>query len=290
MGGSSLVRGARDRLGGLIFQQVAGADGERRHIQIHEATGERWFADDRPIRRVHADASMFVGGLRALLLQSLHPLAMAGVADHSDYKSDPWGRLQRTGYFLAVTTFGTAADAERAMAGVRSIHERVRGTTADGRAYSAGDPHLLRWVHVAEVDSFLTSYQRFSGSPLDKRGRDGYVADTARVAEALGIADPPRSEAELREQLSAFRPELTSTPAARDAARYLLLRPPVPWFARPPIAVLQAAAVASLPAWARWPLRLPFVPVTEATVVQASGRALVRTLGWAISGSPVSAA
>lgn len=272
----------RDKLGAVIFERVAGEGGERMHTRIYDTPGERWFAEDSMIRRVHADPSMFVGGLRALLLQSLHPLAMAGVAQHSDYKGDPWGRLQRTSYFLAVTTFGTAKDAAAAVAMVRSIHERVSGTTSDGRPYSAGDPHLLRWVHVAEVDSFLTSYQRFSGSPLDKRGRDGYVADTARVAEELGIADPPRSEQELRDQLTAFRPELESTPEARDAARYLLLRPPVPWFARPPVALLQAAAVASLPAWARWPLRLPFVPVTEATVVQASGRALVKSIGWVI--------
>ncbi|MEP6651353.1 MAG: oxygenase MpaB family protein [Lapillicoccus sp.] len=282
VGGSSVVRGVRDRLGAVIFERVAGSEGDKRRERIANATGDRWFAEDRPIRRVHADPSMFVGGLRALLLQSLHPLAMAGVAEHSDYKSDPWGRLQRTGHFLAVTTFGTAKDAEQAVAMVQSIHQRVRGTAPDGRPYSAGDPHLLRWVHVAEVDSFLTTYQRFSGSPLDRAGRDGYVADTARVAEALGIEAPPQTEAELRDQLNAFRPELESTPAARESARYLLLKPPVPWFARPPVAVLQAAAVASLPAWARWPLRLPFVPVTEATVVQASGRALVRSIGWAI--------
>ncbi|MGI8699861.1 MAG: oxygenase MpaB family protein [Nocardioidaceae bacterium] len=272
----------RSRLSTVLFERVAGNDGERMHSRIHETPGSRWFAEDSPIRRVHADPSMFVGGLRALLLQSLHPLAMAGVAQHSDYKGDPWGRLQRTSYFLAVTTFGTAEDAQRAVESVRSIHQRVRGTAADGRPYSAGDPHLLRWVHVAEVDSFLTVYQRFSGSPLDRAGRDGYVADTARVAEALGIAEPPRTEAALRDQLTAFRPELQSTPEARNAARYLLLKPPVPWFARPPVAVLQVAAVASLPSWARWPLRLPFVPVTEATVVQASGRALVRSIGWVI--------
>lgn len=272
----------RDKLGAVLFERVAGQGGEKMQARIHDTPGDRWFAPDSMIRRVHADPSMFVGGLRALLLQSLHPLAMAGVAQHSDYKNDPWGRLQRTSYFLAVTTFGTAADADKAVAMVRTVHERVQGTTPDGRPYSAGDPHLLRWVHVAEVDSFLTCYQRFSGSPLDRRGRDAYVADTSRVAEALGIADPPRSEAALRDQLTAFRPELESTPEARDAARYLLLRPPVPWYARPPVAVLQAAAVASLPSWARWPLRLPFVPVSEATVVQASGRALVKSIGWVI--------
>jgi uncharacterized protein (DUF2236 family) len=274
---------ARSKLATMIFERVAGAEGPKRRDRIHETPGERWFAEDSAIRRVHADASMFVGGLRALLLQSLHPLAMAGVADHSDYQGDPWGRLQRTSYFLAVTTFGTRVDAERAVAAVHAIHQRVHGTTSDGRPYRANDPHLLRWVHVAEVDSFLKAYQRFSGSPLDQRGRDAYVADTAQVARALGVTTPPQTEAELADQLAGFRPELESTPQARDAARYLLLRPPVPWIARPPVAVLQAAAVALLPSWARWPLRLPFAPVVEATIVQASGRAFVRTLGWVMS-------
>jgi uncharacterized protein (DUF2236 family) len=105
---------------------------------------------------------MFPAGIRALLLQSLHPLAMAGVAAHSGYKGDPWGRLQRTSEFLATTTFGTIEHAEQQIARVRRIHERVRGTAPDGRAYAASDPHLLRWVHVTEADSFLTAFQRYA--------------------------------------------------------------------------------------------------------------------------------
>jgi uncharacterized protein (DUF2236 family) len=274
----------RARVAGSLFERVAGSDGARKRGRIHDTPGPRWFADDRPIRRVHADASMFVGGLRALLLQSLHPLAMAAVADHSDYRVDPWGRLQRTSYFLAVTTFGTAADAERAISAVRAVHARVKGTARDGTPYDARDPHLVKWVHIAEVDSFLTAYQRFSGSPLDATTADAYVADTARVAQALGVEGPPTGVAELAEQLSAYRRELASTPEAREAARFLLLRPPVPWVARAPYAVLSAAAVATMPRWTRWPLRLPYLPVTEATVVRAAGRTLVRSIGWAMTG------
>lgn len=274
------VQEARDRVGAFLLDRVAGADGAQQHDRIFNTPGERWFAEDRPIRRVHSDASGFVGGLRALLLQSLHPLAMSAVAQHSGYRGDPWGRLQRTSYFLAVTTFGTAADAQRAVDRVRSIHERIRGTTADGRPYHAADPHLLRWVHITEVDSFLTAYQRFSGSPLDREGRNGYIADVAKVGEALGVQDPPVNEDELKAQITAYRPELEGTPEAREAARFLLLKPPLPWIARGPAVVLGATAVASLPVWARWPLRLPFVPLTEATLVQASGRTLVRSLGW----------
>jgi len=172
----------RQTLGRSLFGMVAGPDGTANRARIHETPGPRWFGEDRPIRRVHADASMFVGGLRALLLQSLHPLAMAGVAQHSDYRGDPWGRLQRTSTFLAVTTFGTATDAQRAVDRVRGIHQRVHGIAADGRPYRASDPHLLEWVHIAEVDSFLLAHQLYGANPLDQRGRDGYVGDTARVA------------------------------------------------------------------------------------------------------------
>ncbi len=273
----------RERLGRGLFAMVAGPEGPQNRSRIHGTPGPRWFADDRPIRRVHADASMFVGGLRALLLQSLHPLAMAGVAQHSDYRGDPWGRLQRTSTFLAVTTFGTATDAQRAVDKVRGIHRRVRGQAPDGRDYRADDPHLLEWVHIAEVDSFLKAYQLYGAAPLDQTGRDDYVADTARVAAALGVLDPPRTEADLRARLAGYRSELASTEAAREAARFLLITPPLSLLARAPYGVLAAAAVSMLPPWARLPLRLPYLPPLEATAIRPSGRILVSGIRWALS-------
>ncbi|MGA8210074.1 MAG: oxygenase MpaB family protein, partial [Nocardioidaceae bacterium] len=230
----SALPDVRQELGRRLFARVAGPEGAARRDRIHGAEGERWFEEGAAIRRVHGDASMFVGGIRALLLQSLHPLAMAGVSDHSGFEGDPWGRLQRTSYFLAVTTFGTVADAERMVAAVRRVHEKVVGISPDGRAYAASDPHLLRWVHVAEVDSFLAAHQRYGVQPLDAAGRDRYVSEAARVAEALGAEGPPRSEAELRAQLEAYRPELDGTPGARRTARFLLLHPPLPLLARAP--------------------------------------------------------
>lgn len=273
----------RRRIGQAVFGMVAGPEGPDNRARIHDTPGPRWFADDRPIRRVHADASMFVGGLRALLLQSLHPLAMAGVAEHSDYRGDPWGRLARTSTFLAETTFGTATDAQRAVDRVRGIHRRVRGTAPDGRAYQATDPHLLEWVHIAEIDSFLRAHQLYGAEPLDQRGRDDYVADTARVATALGVPDPPRTERELGDRIEAYRPELKSTAAAREAARFLLLTPPLPLLARAPYAVLATTSVAMLPSWARAPLWLPYFPPVEATVVRGSGRLLVGGIRWALA-------
>jgi uncharacterized protein (DUF2236 family) len=277
--------GVRQTLGRSLFGMVAGPDGPANRARIHETPGPRWFDEDRPIRRVHADASMFVGGLRALLLQSLHPLAMAGVAQHSDYRGDPWGRLQRTSTFLAVTTFGPAADAQRAVDRVRGIHQRVRGVAADGTPYAASDPHLLEWVHIAEADRFLLAHQLYGAAPLDQSGRDGYVADTARVATALGVPDPPLTEKDLRMRIAAFRPELSSTPAAREAARFLLLTPQLPIAARAPYGLLAATSVSMLPAWARMPLLLPYFPPVEATVIRMAGRAVVGGIRWAMTAS-----
>ena len=252
-----LLDPVRRQLARTLRSKVSGEDAESRAAVIWGSPGPRWFTPDDPIWRVHADASMFVGGIRALLLQSLHPLAMAGVAGHSGYRGDPWGRLQRTSHFLATTTFGTVRDAEAAIEGVRRIHTRVRGTAADGRRYAASDPHLLDWVHLAEVDSFLRSYQLYGPEPLTPVEADRYVQQSGTVAARLGAAAPPRTVAELRSRLAAFRPELRATEPSRDAARFLLLNPPLPLAARPGYGLLAAGAVSSLPGWARRELRLP---------------------------------
>ena len=206
------------QLGLMLRSKVAGDDAPVRAQRIWGAEGERWFTPDDPVWRVHADASMFPAGITSLLLQMLHPMAMAGVAGHSGYKSDPWGRLQRTSHYLATTTFGTIEHAEEAIAMVRSIHERVRGKDHLGRPYRAGDPHLLRWVHVAEIDSFLRGYQTFGDEPLTDDEADVYVAQAGIPAARLGVIDPPTSVAELRAVLDAYRPELEATSAAREAA------------------------------------------------------------------------
>jgi uncharacterized protein (DUF2236 family) len=198
--------------------------------------------------------------------------------------------VQRTSYFLAITTFGRASDAQEVIDRVRAIHERVTGTAPDGRPYAASDPHLLTWVHIAEADSFLRAHSRFGAHPLDQAERDGYVADLARIGEALGVPEPPRTEAELAARIEEYRPELAATAQAREAARFLLLSPPLPVLARPPYGVLAAAAVSLLPGWARRPLRLPRLPVTEAAVVRPAGHALVHAIRWATSAPPATPA
>ncbi|WP_411104122.1 oxygenase MpaB family protein [Streptomyces sp. cmx-4-9] len=280
------VERLREHVGRSLFRRVAGPSGPENRARIHDTPGPRWFGPDRPIRRVHGDASMFIGGLSALLLQSLHPLAMAAVAAHSGYRGDPWGRLQRTSTFLAVTTYGTAEDAERAVARVRAVHQQVTGFTGEGAAYRAGDPHLLGWVHAAEVDSFLRAHQRFGAAPLDGAGCDGYLRDTAEVAAALGVVDPPRDRAALVERLAAYRPELRAAREAREAARFLLLRPPLPAAALGPYAVLAANAVAMLPPWGRELLGLPCPALLERACVRPAGRVLTAGIRWAMPPRP----
>jgi uncharacterized protein (DUF2236 family) len=280
----TVVSAARRRLGEVLLERVAGDDAHEARDRIHHAPGPRWFTAADPVQRVHGDASMYVGGLRALLLQSLHPLAMAAVADHSAYRTDPWGRLARTSTFLAETTFGRVEDAERAIAVVRAVHTHLSGTTPDGRPYRADDPHLLTWVHVAEIDSFLAAHQAYGARPLSAAEADTYVAQTAGVARRLGAEHVPTTRAELAATLEAFRPELQRTDAAMEAAEFLLHRPPVTGAARAGYAVLTRAAVASLPRWAREPLALPDHPVRDATLGRVAGHTVTRGFRWILGG------
>ena len=280
------VSRVRDRLGAELFRRVAGPDGPKHRARIHLTPGPRWFPEGSPIARVHGDAAMFVGGIRAVLLQTMHPAAMTAVAEHSGYRGDMWGRLARTSRFIAVTTFGTGEHAQQAVDAVRAIHDRVSGTLPDGTPYAASDPHLLLWVHVAEVDSFLTAHQVYGERPLDQAGRDEYVAQTAVVARKLGVVDPPTTEAELRATIEEFRPELEATQHAREAVSFLVWHPPLPWVARPAYGALVAAAVALMPGWTRRPLRLPRLPVSERTVVRALGGAATSTIRWALRSPP----
>jgi uncharacterized protein (DUF2236 family) len=282
------VARVRHRLGAELFRRVAGPDGARHRERIHGTPGPRWFEAGSPIARVHGDASMFVGGIRAVLLQTMHPAAMTAVAEHSGYRGDMWGRLARTSRFIAVTTFGTEAHAQQAVDAVRAIHERVTGTLPDGTPYVASDPHLLLWVHVAEVQSFLLAHQVYGKHPLDQAGRDEYVAQTAVVARKLGVLDPPTTEAELDAAVESFRPELDATDHAREAVSFLVWHPPLPIAARPPYGVLVAAAVGLMPVWTRRPLRLPWLPVSERTVVRALGKAATGTVRWALRPPPES--
>ena len=203
--------------------------------------------------RLHADLSAPVSGLRALLLQALHPLAMAGVDQHSQWRADPAGRFASTSAYVLTTTYGDRASARAVAARVRKIHEWVRGTdSVTGRHYEAGDPDLLIWVHAGLVDSGLVAADLY-GAPLSAADKDAYVAEMTAAAELVGVpaGRAPASVAELDAYFTAVRPELTLSPGAAATAAYLIEMPEV----EPELAdvwrELAAAAVTSLPGWAR---------------------------------------
>ncbi|HEX9031683.1 MAG TPA: oxygenase MpaB family protein [Streptosporangiaceae bacterium] len=202
--------------------------------------------------RGSADLSAPVAGLRALMIQALHPLAMAGVDQHSDWREDPVGRLAATSGYLATISFGEKAAAERAAARVRRIHEHVTGTDDfTGRPYAASDPALLLWVHAALVDSSLVARTLF-GSPLSPQEADDYVAEMVVAAELVGVPrdQVPSTVAALASYLESVRPELACTPAARDSIAFLLDPAGLDEDIAEIWQDIRAGAVASLPAWA----------------------------------------
>jgi uncharacterized protein (DUF2236 family) len=244
------------------------------------------FLDPKSVtRRVHGDLpSMVIGGMAALFLQTLHPLAMAGVAEHSAYENDPLGRLRRTAAFVGTTTFGNTEDAHRAIETVRSVHRKVHGIAPDGRAYSANDPELLTWVHVAEMASFLEAVQRYGPHHFDGEECDAYFAETSTIACMLGAQWAPRSRAEVAAYFRRVRPDLYAGTQALEARDFLfrgLARRPLDQAAH---AVVVAAAVSVLPGWARKELRIPNPPLFDQTVVVPAARLWCAGLRWALRG------
>ena len=206
---------ARARFRARVSGDPTGAPAWVRDI-ARVGTGPGWFEPDGVVWRVHGDLSTLVGGVAALLGQAAHPLALAGVQRHSSYLEDPWKRLAGTARWLVVSTFGSAELAEREAGRVRRMHGVVRGTLPDGRAYSAGDPHLLRWVHLAFTDAFLAAQQSVGRDVAGQHGRrwpDAYVADWARAAQELGATDLPTTQRELADALDGYRGELEPVPA-----------------------------------------------------------------------------
>lgn len=240
------------------------------------------FGPDSVTWRVHADPVMGIGGLRALHLQALHPLAMAGVAQHSDFRADPWGRLMRTVNYVTTVSFGTTEQVTRAAARVRVIHRPLRGVEPEsGVGYRVDDPDLLRWVHCCLVDSFLTTYRR-AGGPLTDAEADRYVTEQLRAASLVGL-DPltvPGDTGQLATYFALMRPELRATREARRAAAFVLL-PPMPRrslaVAKPAWAGIAGTAFALMPRWARRLYGMPGAPTTDLAAT-ATVRALRRSL------------
>ncbi|MBM7063120.1 DUF2236 domain-containing protein [Pseudomonas sp. UL073] len=240
------------------------------------------FGPDSVCWQVHCDfSSMLIGGVGALLLQMLHPLALAGVWDHSNFRDDMLGRLRRTGQFIAGTTYGPQADAERLIERVRRIHAGVTGTLPDGSAYAASDPELLTWVHVAEVSSFLKAHLRYFNPDLSAAAQDRYYAEIALVAERLGARDVPRSAQEVADYLERMRPYLRCDERTREVVRVLLAAPAPSAFAKLYGRVMLRAGIDLLPDWASALLELE-QSALERQLVRSSIQRSVPLLRWAV--------
>lgn len=281
----------RSRIAGAIRGLLSGGPGaappEVDLALVAEPAGDPGlFGPDSVSWLVAQDAAMLIGGIRALLLQTMHPLAMAGVAQHSDYRDDPWGRLQRTAQYVGVTTYGSTEAAHQTIAAVKKVHERVQGIAADGRPYTASDPALLTWVHTTEVDSFLTAVRTYGTVELSDAEADRYVAEMAELGRLMGAVDVPDSVTAIAAYYRKVRPELAGTAEARSAVRFLLW-PPVPPHIRPAYAMVTAAAVATLPKFVRKELWLPQTERVDNLVTKPMGKLVADVLGWSLGQSPV---
>jgi uncharacterized protein (DUF2236 family) len=234
--------------------------------------------------RIHADPSMLIGGVSALMLQTLHPLAMAGVAEHSDYRRRPFERLSRTSSFVTATTYASTPVAEAIIARVRAVHTHIAGIAPDGRPYRADDPALLRWIHVAEASSFLAAHRRFHLLPVVPADQDRYCHEVAVVAEMLGATDVPHSRAQIVAYFDAVRPELAAGRQAREAIEYLRVPPFDPPALQLAYRIILRAATGLLPGWARDMLGLRPRPGRELALVRPATATLLSAMR--IAGHP----
>lgn len=240
------------------------------------------FGPDSISWQVHGDfTSMLVGGISALLMQALHPLALAGVWDHSNFRQDLLGRLRRTGQFISGTTFGAKADADWLIEKVKTIHLHVTGTAPDGRSYAASDPALLTWVHVAEVHSFLQSHLRYRNPNLSGADQDRYYAEIAVIAERLGATNVPRSRAQVAEYLQDMRPQLLCDERSLEILRILLNAPAPSLLAGVAGKLFMQGGIDLLPEWAQRMLGQPVSP-QRSRLIRTSINQLAPLLRWAV--------
>lgn len=232
--------------------------------------------------RVHGDfPSMLVGGISALMLQVLHPLALAGVWDHSNFRHDLLGRLRRTSQFISGTTFGSTRDAEWLIEKVRTIHLKVTGIAPDGRPYSASDPDLLTWVHVAEVSSFLAAHLRYRNPNLSLADQDTYYDEIALIAERLGARNVPRSRQQVEDYVQRMRPQLQCDARSLEVVDILLKAPAPSRLAEPVGKLMLQAGIDLLPDWAQEMLDLQQGPL-QRRLIRLGLERTAPVLRWAM--------
>lgn len=240
------------------------------------------FGEGSEAWRVHGDfSSMLIGGVAALLTQMLHPGALAGVWDHSDWRENPPARLARTARFVAATTYGPTDRALAAIAKVRAIHDRVAGTLPDGTPYSANDPALLTWVHVVEADSFLRAHLLYREPGMPGVRQDRYLAEMADLARRLGATDVPQSRRAVAAYFREVRPRLRADDRSREVATTLLAQATGPGVTGGLGQVVMNAGVELLHPWAATLHALP-MPALARPAVRAGAGVAAEVLRWAL--------
>ena len=279
-----MMEGMAETLRARLLTAVAGhPDGMAPYVlALADGDDAGYFAEDSAPWIVHAGMGTFVAGIRALLLQALHPGAMAGVHDWSRYRSDPIGRLAGTVRWIVTLTFGSTTQANAELARVGRFHARVEGqyTGPDGatRAYSAADPELVEWVHVAFADAFLTCHERWGG-PIPG-GADGYVREWATAGRLMGVSAPPESAVDLRARRDGYleRGDLRGDERVADVVRFLR-RPPFRGSLGIAYRVLFAAAVATIPRPYRRLLGVRRAPVPVVALTRVALGIAARAIG-----------
>ena len=236
------------------------------------------------IWRVHGDVTtMMIGGVTALLLQMLHPAALAGVWEHSTFRDDMLGRLRRTARFIAVTTYAERSLADAAIDKVKAVHEHVRGVLNDGTPYCASDPALLAWVHVCETIGFLDAWIAYGEPDMSREDQDTYVAQAGIIAQRLGADPVPQSRAEAEALIERFKPDLRSDHRTRAVAGLVLAQPSPSLAAAPAQHLLMQAAVDLMPDWAKAMHGRQVSPISV-PLVRGGSLAIAKTLHWAFAG------
>lgn len=272
----------RDTVGDAVRLTLAGRSTRTADDFVRSGSDPGLFGPGSMTWRVHGTPAMIIGGLRALFLQTLHPLAMAGVAEHSAFSDDFLGRTRRTAEFVQGVVYGSTARAERLCRIVRRAHEPVVGVAPDGRPYDASDPDLLDWVHIAEYLAIAAANRRFAARPLTRPQLDTYIAEVAVVGEGTGVTAPPRSWSEILASLEHHRPQLAVGEYAAAGIAFLDDPPLIPGPAKPVWRAIWAGANVCLPPVARRLLRLR----TPSSADLAGCRAVLRLLDN-LSGEPV---
>jgi uncharacterized protein (DUF2236 family) len=227
--------------------------------KIAEGSDAGHFGPGSAVWHVNGGIPVIVAGVRALLMQTLHPGAMAGVHEHSRYAEDPLGRLSGTVRWVVTTTFGSSETVATETSRVSRLHDRVQGTypaaapDTSKLSYSAKDQDLVSWVHIVFTDAFLAAHRQWGDAiPITKpgeSGEDSYVREWARAGELMGLDNPPRSRVELANALDAFTPVLRADERVKTALKFLT-KPPLPGPARIPYMILVGGAIATMePRW-----------------------------------------